>query len=96
MNYAVTLLISYVSYIYSKIPSSFAILYIASTSSTGQAVLIAGQPGSGKTALAMALAQSLGSDTPFTVLSASEIFRYLVVGIQVLGQRIWAPVGLYY
>ena len=29
---------------------------------------------SGKTAIAMAMAQSLGSDTPFTVMSASEIY----------------------
>jgi TIP49 P-loop domain len=28
----------------------------------------------GKTAIAMAMAQSLGSDTPFTVMSASEIY----------------------
>ena len=42
----------------------------------GQAVLIAGQPGSGKTAIALGLAQSLGSDTPFTAISASEIYRW--------------------
>jgi replicative DNA helicase len=30
--------------------------------------------GTGKTAIAMAMAQSLGSDTPFTVMSASEIY----------------------
>ncbi|XP_063901689.1 ruvB-like 2 [Zophobas morio] len=40
----------------------------------GRAVLIAGQPGTGKTAIAMAMAQSLGHDTPFTSISASEIF----------------------
>jgi RuvB-like protein 2 len=37
-------------------------------------VLMAGQPGTGKTAIAMGMAQSLGSDVPFTTLSASEIF----------------------
>lgn len=41
----------------------------------GQAVLIAGQPGTGKTAIANGLAQSLGPDTPFTAVSASEIYR---------------------
>ncbi|KNC71237.1 hypothetical protein SARC_16226, partial [Sphaeroforma arctica JP610] len=40
----------------------------------GRAVLIAGPPGTGKTALAMAMAQGLGKDTPFTMLSASEVF----------------------
>lgn len=43
----------------------------------GQAVLIAGQPGTGKTAIAMALAQSLGADTPFTAVSGSEVFRFV-------------------
>ena len=41
----------------------------------GRAVLIAGQPGTGKTALAMAVAQSLGPDTPFTAMAGSEIYR---------------------
>lgn len=43
----------------------------------GQAILIAGQPGTGKTAIAMALAQSLGADTPFTAVSGSEVFRFV-------------------
>ena len=40
----------------------------------GRAVLIAGQPGTGKTAIAMGMAQALGGDTPFTMLGGSEIF----------------------
>ena len=40
----------------------------------GRSILLAGQPGSGKTAIAMGIAQALGEDTPFTALSASEIF----------------------
>ncbi|EDO26041.1 predicted protein, partial [Nematostella vectensis] len=40
----------------------------------GRAVLIAGQPGTGKTAIAMGMAQSLGPDTPFTSIAGSEIF----------------------
>eukprot|EP01098_Paradermamoeba_levis_P003452 TRINITY_DN1572_c0_g1_i1.p1 TRINITY_DN1572_c0_g1~~TRINITY_DN1572_c0_g1_i1.p1 ORF type:complete len:497 (-),score=200.89 TRINITY_DN1572_c0_g1_i1:63-1415(-) len=40
----------------------------------GRAVLIAGQPGTGKTAIAMGLAQGLGKETPFTMISGSEIF----------------------
>lgn len=39
----------------------------------GRAVLIAGPPSTGKTAIAMGMAQSLG-DVPFTALAASEIF----------------------
>eukprot|EP01120_Amphizonella_sp_Union-15-10_P013518 TRINITY_DN6273_c0_g1_i1.p1 TRINITY_DN6273_c0_g1~~TRINITY_DN6273_c0_g1_i1.p1 ORF type:complete len:474 (-),score=112.90 TRINITY_DN6273_c0_g1_i1:71-1279(-) len=40
----------------------------------GRAVLLSGQPGTGKTAIAMGLAQALGSDVPFTMLAASEVF----------------------
>ncbi|PFH32168.1 RuvB family 2 protein [Besnoitia besnoiti] len=40
----------------------------------GRAVLLAGQPGSGKTAIAMAVAKELGESTPFTHISGSEIF----------------------
>lgn len=40
----------------------------------GRAVLLGGQPGTGKTALALGLARSLGEETPFTMISGSEIF----------------------
>ncbi len=39
----------------------------------GRAVLLAGQPGTGKTAIAMGIAQALGDDTPFTMIAASEV-----------------------
>ena len=42
----------------------------------GRAILIAGQPGTGKTAIAMGMTQSLGKDTPFTAMGASEIFSH--------------------
>ncbi|CAG8625843.1 430_t:CDS:2, partial [Paraglomus occultum] len=40
----------------------------------GRAVLMAGPPGTGKTAIAMGMAQTLGKDIPFNSLAASEIF----------------------
>lgn len=40
----------------------------------GRAILIGGQPGTGKTAIAMGMAQALGADTPFTMMAGSEIF----------------------
>mmetsp|Transcript_8689 Transcript_8689/g.10798 ORF Transcript_8689/g.10798 Transcript_8689/m.10798 type:complete len:235 (+) Transcript_8689:37-741(+) len=40
----------------------------------GRAILLAGEPGSGKTAIAMGLAKSLGNNIPFVSISASELF----------------------
>ena len=40
----------------------------------GRAVLLAGQPGTGKTAIAMGMAKALGEETPFAMMNASEIF----------------------
>jgi hypothetical protein len=40
----------------------------------GRGVLLAGQPGTGKTAIAMGIAKSLGPETPFAMIAASEIF----------------------
>jgi len=40
----------------------------------GRAVLLAGQPGTGKTAIAMGMAKSLGEETPFAMMAGSEIF----------------------
>ena len=40
----------------------------------GRGVLLAGQPGTGKTAIAMGMAKALGEETPFAMMAASEIF----------------------
>ena len=37
----------------------------------GRSILLAGQPGTGKTAIAMAMSKSLGEDVPFTMLAGS-------------------------
>ncbi|KAH0574120.1 TBP-interacting protein TIP49 [Spironucleus salmonicida] len=54
----------------------------------GRALLISGRPGSGKTALAHALAQSLGSQVPFVGVSASEFFSLEVNQTEALTQAI--------
>ncbi|XP_043197450.1 ruvB-like 2 [Amphibalanus amphitrite] len=60
----------------------------------GRAILIAGQPGTGKTALAMGLAQALGADTPFTSMSGSEIYSLEMNKTEALMQAFRKSIGV--
>ena len=60
----------------------------------GRAVLIGGQPGTGKTAIAMGMAQSLGTDTPFTAISGSEIFSLEMSRTESLTQAFRKSIGV--
>ncbi|XP_058788708.1 ruvB-like 2 [Phymastichus coffea] len=60
----------------------------------GRAILLAGQPGTGKTAIALGLAQSLGSDTPFTLMAGSEIFSLEMSKTEALTQAIRKSIGI--
>ncbi|CAF0895437.1 unnamed protein product [Rotaria sordida] len=60
----------------------------------GRALLIAGQPGTGKTAIAMGIAQALGSDTPFTAMSGSEIFSLEMSKTEALTQAFRRSIGV--
>ncbi|CAK0828468.1 unnamed protein product [Prorocentrum cordatum] len=60
----------------------------------GRAILIAGQPGSGKTAIAMGMAKALGEDTPFTCLAGSEIFSLEMSKTEALTQAFRRSIGV--
>jgi RuvB-like protein 2 len=60
----------------------------------GRAVLLAGQPGTGKTAIAMGMAQALGEETPFTMLAASEIFSLEMSKTEALTQAFRRSIGV--
>merc|ERR1712241_520091 len=60
----------------------------------GRAVLIAGQPGTGKTAIAMGMAQALGHDTPFTAIAGSEIFSLEMSKTEALTQAFRRSIGI--
>ena len=60
----------------------------------GRAVLLAGPPGTGKTAIAMGIAQALGEDTPFTTIAGSEIFSLEMSKTEALTQAFRRSIGV--
>jgi len=60
----------------------------------GRAILLAGQPGTGKTAIAMGMAQSLGKDTPFTMIAGSEIYSLEMSKTEALMQAFRRSIGV--
>jgi len=60
----------------------------------GRAILLAGKPGSGKTAIAMGIAQALGEDTPFTTIAGSEIFSLEMSKTEALTQAFRRSIGV--
>merc|ERR1719353_1647024 len=60
----------------------------------GRAILIGGQPGTGKTAIAMGMAQALGADTPFTMMAGSEIYSLEMSRTEALTQGFRRSIGV--
>lgn len=60
----------------------------------GRAILLAGPPSTGKTALAMGLSQSIGANVPFTAITASEIFSKEMSKTEALIQSFRKSVGV--
>lgn len=60
----------------------------------GRAVLVAGPPSTGKTAIAMGLSQNLGSEVPFTAIAGSEIFSLELSKTESLTQAFRKSIGI--
>ncbi|VEU21303.1 DEKNAAC102609 [Brettanomyces naardenensis] len=60
----------------------------------GRAILFAGPPSTGKTAIAMGLSQSLGTDVPFTAIAASEVFSKDISKTEALTQAFRKSIGI--
>ncbi|KAK2995311.1 hypothetical protein RJ640_023825, partial [Escallonia rubra] len=60
----------------------------------GRAVLLAGQPGTGKTAIAMGMAKSISQETPFAMLAGSELFSLEMSKTEALMQAFRKSIGV--
>merc|ERR1711884_830477 len=60
----------------------------------GRSVLLAGPPGSGKTALAMAMSKELGSKVPFCPMVGSEVYSSEVKKTAILMENIRRSIGI--
>uniref|UniRef100_A0A0D6QTN9 RuvB-like helicase n=1 Tax=Araucaria cunninghamii TaxID=56994 RepID=A0A0D6QTN9_ARACU len=60
----------------------------------GRGVLLAGQPGTGKTAIAMGMAKALGEETPFAMMAGSEIFSLEMNKTEALTQAFRKAIGV--
>ncbi len=67
---------------------------IKSGKMAGRAVLFAGPPGTGKTALAVAIARELGEEAPFMSLTASEVYSAELKKTEVLMQAMRKAIGV--
>jgi len=74
--------------------SGIILKLIKEGSLAGRVVLIGGQPGTGKTAIAMAMAKSLGEDVPFTMMAGSEIFSLEMSKTEALTQAFRRFIGV--
>ena len=67
---------------------------IKSKKMAGRALLMAGAPGSGKTALALAISQELGPKVPFCPMVGSEVYSSEVKKTEILMENFRRAIGL--
>ena len=62
---------------------------------SGRALLLVGAPGTGKTALALAISQELGAKVPFCPMVGSEVYSTEVKKTEVLAEAFRRAIGMF-
>jgi RuvB-like protein 1 len=68
---------------------------IKSRKFSGRALLLAGAPGTGKTALALAVSKELGAKVPFCPIVGSEVYSAEVKKTEMLAEVFRRAIGTY-
>mgnify|MGYP002628472409 CR=1 FL=1 len=71
-----------------------AVQMIQQKKMAGRAILLAGAPGTGKTAIALAISQELGPKVPFCPMVGSEVFSSEIKKTEVLMENFRRSIGL--
>lgn len=74
--------------------SGIVVELIKAKKMAGKALLLAGPPGTGKTALALAVSQELGPKVPFCLMVGSEVYSTEVKKTEVLMENFRRAIGL--
>ena len=74
--------------------AGFIVKLIKEGKMAGRGVLMVGPPGTGKTAIAVAIARELGEDVPFMILSGSEVYSTEMKKTEVLMQAMRKAMGV--
>lgn len=74
--------------------AGYIVEMIRSKKMSGRAVLFAGPPGTGKTAIALAITQELGNKVPFCPMVGSEVYSSEIKKTEVLMENFRRSIGL--
>ena len=74
--------------------SGLVVELIKSKKMAGRALLMAGAPGTGKTALALGISQELGPKVPFCPMVGSEVYSSEVKKTEILMEHFRRAIGL--
>ncbi|CAN1152623.1 RuvB-like protein 1, partial [Linum perenne] len=91
---AISLAAGFVGQIDAREASGLVVDMIRQKRMAGKALLMAGPPGTGKTALALGISQELGSKVPFCPMVGSEVYSSEVKKTEVLMEHFRRAIGL--